>query len=54
MKENLGWNSLYLSEKQTWNFFNTEFQPQWKDRKSSYQVKQVFRLFWHLTSVVLE
>ena len=26
--------------KQTWNCLNTKFTPQWKDRKSSYQVTQ--------------
>ena len=31
--------------KQTWNAFNTKFRATWKDRKSSYQVRQVFALF---------
>ena len=31
--------------KQTWNCFNTKFQPQGKDWKSSYQIKEVLALF---------
>ena len=31
--------------KQTWNSFNTKFQPQWKDRESSNQVKEILELF---------
>ena len=31
--------------KQTWNSFNTKFQPHWKDRKSTYQVRQIFGPF---------
>ena len=34
--------------KQTGNSFNTKFQPQWKDQKSSYQVRQSLGLFYHL------
>ena len=34
--------------KQTGNSFNTNFQPQWKDQKSSYQVRQSLGLFCHL------
>ena len=29
---------------QTSKAFNTKFGPQWKDRKSSYQVRQIFAL----------
>ena len=34
--------------KLTWNFFNSKFQRQWKDRGSSYQVRQILGLFRHL------
>ena len=30
--------------KQTWNSFNTKFQSQWKDQKSSYQVRHILGL----------
>ena len=30
--------------KQTWNTFNTKLQAQWKDPKSSYQVRQILGL----------
>ena len=33
---------------QTWNSFNTKFEPQWEDRKSSYQVRQLLGVFWLL------
>ena len=39
--------------KQTWNRFNTKFQPQWKYRKSSYQVRQVIGLCCHLAALIL-
>ena len=38
--------------KQTRNFLNTKFQPHWNDRKSSYQVRQVLGLFFHLTALI--
>ena len=31
--------------KQTWNSFNTNIQPHWKDRKSSYQASIVLGIF---------
>ena len=31
--------------KQTWNSFNTKFEPKWKCQKSSYQVRQILGLF---------
>ena len=34
--------------KQTWNSLSTKFRPQWKDRKSSYQVKQILKRFCNL------
>ena len=33
--------------------FNTKFQPHWKDRKSSYQVRQILGLFCHLIALIL-
>ena len=30
---------------QTSKAFNAKFGPQWKDKKSSYQVRQIFALF---------
>ena len=39
--------------KQTRNFFNTKFQPQRKDRKSSYQVRQILGPFRHLIALSL-
>ena len=41
------------SLKQTWNSFNTKFQPYWKDRKSIDQVSQSLGLFCHLIAVIL-
>ena len=38
--------------KQTQNSFNTKFQHHWKDKKSSYQEKQVLGLFCHLIALV--
>ena len=39
--------------KQTWNAFNTKFQHQWKDHKSSYQVRQIFALSCNLIALTL-
>ena len=39
--------------KQTWNSLYTKFQPQWKDRKSSYQVRQILGLFCCLIALIL-
>ena len=39
--------------KQTWMSFNTKFQRQWKDRKSSYQVKQILEPFCNLIALIL-
>ena len=39
--------------KQAWNSFNTKFRPQWKYRKSSYQVKQISALFCNLIVLIL-
>ena len=39
--------------KQTWNFFNTKFQSQWKDQKIIYLVRSVVGLFYHLTALIL-
>ena len=38
---------------QTSKAFNTKFGPQWKDRKSSSQVKQIFALFCKLVALIL-
>ena len=40
--------------KQTWNSFNTKFQPHWKNRESSYQVSQILGRFCHLIAVILQ
>ena len=37
---------------QTWKAFNTKFGPQWKDRKSSYQVRQVLAVFCKLVALI--
>ena len=39
--------------KQTWNISNTKFQSKWKDRESSYQVRQILELFFHLIALIL-
>ena len=39
--------------KQNWTSFNTIFWPQWKDRKSSYRIRQVLSFFSNLTSIIL-
>ena len=39
--------------KQTWNCFNTKFGPQWKDQKSSYQVRQILVIFSNLIALIL-
>ena len=37
---------------QTWKSCNTKIGPQWKDRKSSYEVIQVLALFCNLVTLV--
>ena len=44
---------LKNAPKRTWNSFNTKFQPQWKDRKSSYKLRQILGLFRHLIALIL-
>ena len=39
--------------KETWNSFNAKFQPQSKDRKSSYQERQSLALFCKLFALIL-
>ena len=39
--------------KQSWDTFNTKFGPQWKDQKSSYQVRQILAIFSNLTAIFL-
>ena len=39
--------------KQNWKSFNTKFQPQWKPRKSSYQVNQILALVCYLIALIL-
>ena len=36
------------------NCFNPKFQPQSKDRNSSYQVRRILGLFCHLTALILD
>ena len=52
-----GWTLLYLSKMyvadQAWKSFNTKFEPQWKDGKSSYQVRQILALFCNLVALIL-
>ena len=31
--------------KQNWSYFNIKFQPHWKDRESSYQVRKILGNF---------
>ena len=38
---------------QAWKIFNTKFEPQWKDRKSSYQVRQMLALFCKPVALIL-
>ena len=35
---------------QTRKLFNTKFGPQWKDRESSYWVRQILAVFWKLVA----
>ena len=37
----------------TWNAFNSKFWHQWKDQKSSYQVREDFALFCNLIALSL-
>ena len=39
--------------KQSWDLFNTKFQPLWKARKSSYQVGSILALLSYLVAVIL-
>ena len=39
--------------KQTWKPFNTNSRPQWKDRKSIYQVRQILALFCNVIALNL-
>ena len=39
--------------KKTWNYFNSKFWPQSKYRKGSYQIKQIFALFFNLVALTL-
>ena len=39
--------------KQSWNSFNTNFKPQWKGLKSSYQANKILRLFCHSVALTL-
>ena len=38
---------------QTWKPFHTEFGPQWKDQKRSYQVRQNLELFGKSVALIL-
>ena len=40
--------------KQTWKSFNTKFRPQWKDRKSSYKVRQILARSCNLIALILD
>ena len=48
--------SIFLKNvlKQTRSSFNIKFQPQWKDRKSSHQVRQGLGLSGHLIALTLD
>ena len=37
----------------TWKGLNTKFGPQWKDRESIYQVRQIWTLFSILVALIL-
>ena len=39
--------------KETWKSFNKKFWPPWKDRKSSYQVKQILAFVCNLIVLIL-
>ena len=48
--------SIILSKnnlKQSWNFFNTKFQSQWKKQKTSFQVKLSLARFCNLIALIL-
>ena len=45
-------NSNFLAEIY-FIFLDTEFGPQWKDRKSSYQVRQNLAIFCNLVALIL-
>ena len=38
---------------ETWKAFNIKFGPPWKDRESSYQVRQMLALFCKLVALIL-
>ena len=44
---------LKIVLKQTRDSFNIKFRPQWKDRKSSYQQRQILALFYKLIALIL-
>ena len=50
--------SFYKSKlDQTWKAFNavnTKFEPQWKDRESSYQVRQILAFFCKFAALNLD
>ena len=37
----------------TWNSFNAKFWPRWKDRKNSYQVRQILALSCKVIALIL-
>ena len=39
---------------QTLKALNTKFGAQWKDQKSSYQVKQILSLLWKFVTLILD
>ena len=38
--------------KQTWKSFIINFQPQWKDQRSSFQLRQILAFFWNLLALI--
>ena len=45
LQQSLIFNLSNKRPKKKKNYFHTKFQPQWKDRENSYQVRQVLALF---------
>ena len=45
---------LNIVLKQTWNSFNIKFEHQWKDRRNSYQIRQILALFCNLIAQILD
>ena len=48
------WSCFKKMLKQIWNSFNVKYKPHWKDRKKSYQVRQILGLFLSLNCTQLK